>query len=96
MLANKLAAISCSFGLSATSQQYFFSQNKSATSNQSVVLFLSEQAISQQPNEQAAVLEMRITDREENCNFFTNVHACVGYKQRPHPYPSMYSTSAQG
>jgi hypothetical protein len=31
------------FGLAATSQYYFFSRNKPATSNQSAVFFLSEQ-----------------------------------------------------
>jgi hypothetical protein len=35
-----------------TSQRYFFSQNKPATSNQPAVLFLSEQT-SHRPNEQA-------------------------------------------
>jgi hypothetical protein len=56
----------CSFGLSATGQQYFslktnqspavFSQNKSATSNHPAVLFSqnkSAPAISHQPNEHA-------------------------------------------
>jgi hypothetical protein len=49
----------CSLGLSATSQQYFFSQNKSATSNQPAVLFSQNKpalAISHQPTEQAATL----------------------------------------
>jgi hypothetical protein len=44
----------CSLGLSATSQQ--FSQNKSATSNQSTVFFSQNKpapVVSHQPNEQA-------------------------------------------
>jgi hypothetical protein len=46
-----------SFGLSGTSQQYFFSQNKPATTNQSAVLFLSEQiSTSHQPPAKRAVL----------------------------------------
>jgi hypothetical protein len=46
----------CSIGLSATNQQYFFSQNKPATSNQPIVFFSqnkSASAISYQPNERA-------------------------------------------
>jgi hypothetical protein len=34
-----LAGLACSLGLSATSQQYFFSQNKPATTDQPAVLF---------------------------------------------------------
>jgi hypothetical protein len=55
----------CSFGLSATSQQYFFSQNKPAISNQPAVLFSqnkSAPAISHQPNEQAESLEQLINN----------------------------------
>jgi hypothetical protein len=49
-------ATPCSLGLSANSQQYFFSQNKPATSNQPEVLFSQNKpapAIRHQPNEQA-------------------------------------------
>jgi hypothetical protein len=46
----------CSLGLSATSQQYLFSQNKPATSDQPAVLFSQNKpapAISHQSNELA-------------------------------------------
>jgi hypothetical protein len=49
----------CSFGLSATSQQYFFSQNKSAITNHPAVLFSQNKpapVISHQLNEQAVCL----------------------------------------
>jgi hypothetical protein len=72
MLMNRLSSgwnAACSFGLSATSQQYFYlrtnhppavllSQNKPVTSNQTTVLFShnkSAPAISHLPNEQAGV-----------------------------------------
>jgi hypothetical protein len=49
-----------SLGLSATRQQYFFSHNKSATSNQPAVLFSQNKpasAINHQPNEQTDILD---------------------------------------
>jgi hypothetical protein len=54
----------CSFGLSATSQQYF-SQNKPATSNQPAVLFSQNKpasAISHQPTEQAACCQIQLVE----------------------------------
>jgi hypothetical protein len=55
----KIADPPCSFGLSATSQQYISlrSQNKPAITNQTAVLFSQNKpapAICHQPNEQAA------------------------------------------